>query len=451
MTDRRLLVLAYFYPPLGGGGVHRVLSFTRHLPEHGWRCTVVCAAAEDYWVTDPTLEREVHPGTEVIRVRGGSGLSTWLALRGGASGERPAGERPGLLFAGLRSLSDWWLLPDSYAGWAPRARRAAALRIARGGVDAVLSSSPPDSVHLAALGLRRPAGLPWVADFRDPWIGLHFRRPPTAWHRARHAALERAVLEGCDLALTASRLHAERIGERSGARPPRVVHLPNGFEPESERSDPAPAEGEGADRFRLVFTGTLSLMPDTEVFLEALHELLARRPEARRRLRATLAGAFDSGYRDRAVALGLSGIVDFPGPVAHAAARRLQRGAELLLLLKPRGCPTMVPGKLYEYLDAGRPVVALLEPGDEAAELVRRAGGAVIPSGDRASLAGEIERRYAAWRAEEKPDAPRPAWLSDYERARLAARLAGLLDELVAGPRAGAARRGSGPPAAERP
>jgi len=84
-------------------------------------------------------------------------------------------------------------------------------------------------------------------------------------------------------------------------------------------------------------------------------------------------------------------------------------------------------------LDAGRPMVALLESGDEAAELVRRAGGAVIPSGDRASLAGEIERRYAAWRAEEKPDALRPAWLSDYERARLAARLAGVLDELVAG------------------
>jgi len=451
VTDRRLLVLAYFYPPLGGGGVHRVLSFTRHLPDHGWRCTVVCATPEDYWVTDPTLEREVHPGTEVIRVGGGSGLSAWLALRGGAGRERPAGERSGRLFTGLRGLSDWWLLPDSYAGWAPRARRAAAARIARGGVDAVLSSSPPDSVHLAGLGLRRPAGLPWVADFRDPWIGLHFRRPPTAWHRARHAALERAVLRGCDLALTASRLDAERLEERSDARPPRVVHLPNGFEPEAGHSGLAPGEGEGPEHFRIVFTGTLSLMPDTEVFLEALHELLARRPEARRRLRATLAGAFDTGYRDRAVALGLSGIVDFPGPVAHAEARRLQRGAELLLLWKPRGCPTMVPGKLYEYLDAGRAIVALLEAGDEAAELVRRAGGAVISSGDRATLAGELERRYAAWRAGENPGAPRPAWLSDYERARLTARLAGLLDELVAGPRADDARSGAGPPAAARP
>ena len=434
---KRLLMLCYFYPPLAGGGVHRALGFTRHLPAHGWRCTVVCAGAEDYWVRDPSLEQEIHPDAEVIRVRGGSALSAWLALRRGAR----TGERSGKLFTGLRSLSDWWLLPDSYVGWARRAQQAAARRIAAGGVDAILSSSPPDSVHLAALGLRRATRLPWVADFRDPWIGLHFREPPTAWHRARQAALERAVLEGCDLVLTASRLHAETLGRRSGAKARRVVHLPNGFEPEPANpatADTKRADAESVERFRIAFTGTLSLMPDTEVFLEALHELLARRPEARRRLRATLAGAFDSGYRDRAVALGLTGIVDFPGPIPHAESRRLQREADLLVLWKPRGTATMVPGKLYEYLDAGRPLLAALESGDEAAELVRRAGGTVVPAADRSALAAEIESRYATWRAGEPARAGRPPWLEDHARARLAGRLAGLLDELAAAQASGA-------------
>jgi len=108
------------------------------------------------------------------------------------------------------------------------------------------------------------------------------------------------------------------------------------------------------------------------------------------------------------------------------------------LLWKPRGIPTMVPGKLYEYLDAGRPLVALLEPGEEAADLVQRGGGVVVRPGDRAALAAEIERRYAAWRegggAPAAP-APPPAWLAEHTRARLAARLATLLDELVAAPR----------------
>ncbi len=422
-----MLVLCYFYPPLAGGGVHRVLGFTRHLPDHGWDCTVVCASAGDYWVTDPSLESLIRPGTEVIRVPGGSALSALLRWRRG----RP-GERSGSLFAGLRRLSDWWLLPDSYAGWAARARRAAGARLKRGGIDAILSSSPPDSVHLAVLGLDRGA-IPWVADFRDPWIGLTFRDPPTAWHRARQAALERAVLEGCDLALTASRTHADTIGKISGGRPRRVVHLPNGFEPDD--GAPSPAGGAAAPpaaRFSVVYTGTLSQMPDTEVFLEALHEVLARRPEARRRLRATLAGPFESGYRDRAVALGLTGIVEFTGPRPHAETRTLQRDAALLVLWKPRGLPTMVPGKLYEYLDAGRPVVALLARDDEAADLVRRSGGTVVEPGDRMALAAEIERRYAAWHAGAAAAPPaRPAWLEEHTRARLAARLANLLGELA--------------------
>ena len=430
--SRRLLLICYFYPPLAGGGVHRALGFTRHLPGHGWDCTVLCAGPEDYWVRDETLVGRIPPATEVIRVSGGSALAAWLRLRRG-----DPGRRSGRVFGGLRALSDWWLLPDSYAGWARRARRAAARRIARGGVDAVLSSSPPDSAHLAALDLppagppARRARLPWVADFRDPWVGLRFRTPPTAWHAARQRALERRVLRGADLVLAASRTHADDLEGDPEARPRRVLHLPNGYEPDAAPPAPAPRDGE---HFTLVFTGTLSLMPDTEVLLEALHELLARRPEARRRVRARLAGPYDRDYEDRAEALGLTGIVTFTGPLAHGDARALQRAADVLLLWKPRGYRTMVPGKVYEYLDAGVPVVALLEPEDEAGRLVGRAGGTLLPPGDRETLAAEIERRYLAWKEGARPGAPRPGWLEEHTRSRLAARLAAALDDLAARP-----------------
>ena len=441
--NRRLLLLCYFYPPLGGGGVHRVLGFTRWLPEHGWDCTVVCAGPEDYWVRDETLMGRIPSGTEVIRVPGGSALSAWLRLKRGRdratgsvtsaarAGSGAVGRRSGLVFSGLRALSDWLLLPDSYAGWASRARGVAAARLSRGDVSAVLSTSPPDSVHLAALPLARRSGLPWIADFRDPWIGLHFRRPPTAWHAARQRDLERRVLTGADLVLAASRTHADNLGRGAVSRPRRAVHLPNGYEPDT--GGPAPARA--ADHFTLVFTGMLSLMPDVEVLFEALHQVLARRPEARRRIRVRLAGPFDTDYEDRAVALGLKGIVEFTGPLAHGEARALQRAADLLLLWKPRGFHTMVPGKIYEYLDAGRPLLALLEEGDEAEQLVRRAGGTCLPSGDREGLAAEIERRYLAWKegagTETQASPGRPDWLEEHTRSSLSARLATLLDELA--------------------
>jgi glycosyltransferase involved in cell wall biosynthesis len=189
------------------------------------------------------------------------------------------------------------------------------------------------------------------------------------------------------------------------------------------------------ERFLVVFTGTMAQQPETEILLEAVHDFLAHVPEARRRLRVRLAGAYEQGYQDRAVALGLTGIVEFLGPVAHAEARRLQRRADLLVLFKPYGpaFDTMVPGKLYEYLDAGRPLVALLEANQEAAEIARRADAVVLPPGKRQPLAAEIERRYRAWQASGRAPDARAPWLEESTRARLAARLAETLDRMRGG------------------
>jgi hypothetical protein len=180
-----------------------------------------------------------------------------------------------------------------------------------------------------------------------------------------------------------------------------------------------------------VFTGTLFRTPDTAVFLEALHELLSRRSEARRRVRATLLGPYDHDDRDRAQALGLDGIVTFAGPRPHHEARARQRDAHLLLLWKPSGTAGRVPGRIYEYLDAARPLLAVLDPADETADIVRRGGGTVIAPGDRARLADELERHYLAWRQGAPIRASRPEWLIEHSRSRLTERLAALLDGLT--------------------
>jgi len=423
---RRVLIVAAFYPPLAGGGVHRVLSFTRHLPEHGWACTVICAGEHDYWVRDESLVARIPAGTEVLRVAGGSAIAAWLRFRGQAA----SGRRSGGAFAPLRSLADWWLLPDSYAGWARRAGAMAALRLARGGVDVVLSSSPPDSAHLAAREAARDAGRPWVADFRDPWVGLHFRKPPTRWHRARQSAMEASVIGSADLVISASRTHADELAARPATRPRRLLHLPNGFEPAA--SSPPAA---GTAHYTLAFTGTLSLMEDAGTLLDALARVLAAEPAARAQLRVELAGPYDLDWETRAAALGLSDVVRFRGPLAHAESRALQQSADALLLWKPRGAGyrTMVPGKLYEYLDAGRPILALLPREDEAADLVRRAGGWVGEPGRAEALAAEIAARLARWRAAGRDGSRRPDWLESHTRGALAMRLASELDLLVEG------------------
>jgi hypothetical protein len=139
-------------------------------------------------------------------------------------------------------------------------------------------------------------------------------------------------------------------------------------------------------------------------------------------------------YENRAVALGFTGIVTWTGPLSHAEARRAQREADLLLLWKPHHGRTMVPGKTYEYLDSGRPILALLPAGDEAAALVARAGGAVVDPGDRAAIAAAIGARYDAWKETGRAPGTRPDWLDEFARPALAARLASVLDDLVSSP-----------------
>jgi len=427
---RRALVIAYFYPPLAGGGVHRVLSFTRHLPPLGWACTVVCAGERDYWVSDPSLVHAVPPETEVIRVGGGSALSAWLRFRGAG----PAGRRSGRVFAPLRALADWWLLPDSYAGWARRAAAAALARVARGGIDLVLSTSPPDSVHLAAREVAKGSRLPWVADFRDPWVTLHWRRPPTPWHAARQAAMETRVLTEASLVLTASRTHAESITARPGGRPRKLLHLPNGFEP-APAFTPSGGTPPAADRehYHVVYTGTLSLADEVGTLLDAVSRLLERDDGARDVLRVDLVGPYDEDWLARSLARGLDGVVTFHGARPHAETRAGQRAADLLLLWRPPGerFRTMVPGKLYEYLASGRPILAMLCADDEAAALVERARGERIPQASADALAAALGRRIARWRATGRAaDEPRD-WLSGHTRARIAADLARAMDGLV--------------------
>jgi hypothetical protein len=117
--------------------------------------------------------------------------------------------------------------------------------------------------------------------------------------------------------------------------------------------------------------------------------------------------------------------------VTHDASRDAQLGADLLLLWKPRHGSTMVPGKTYEYLDTGKPILALLDPRDEAAELVTRGGGAVVDPDDRGAIARAIGDRYDAWKAGGATPASRPAWLDEFARPALAGRLASVLEDLV--------------------
>ncbi|MGH7725391.1 MAG: glycosyltransferase [Candidatus Eiseniibacteriota bacterium] len=438
----RVLLVSHFFPPIGGGGVYRALGWTRHLPEFGWDVTVLAADADSGLVRDDSLLALVPASTEVLRV----GALTGLALRK----RLPSGDRAPSARGSdqrLKALARFVLLPDSYRPWAAPAIRAGRERIARGGIDAVISTSPPETSHQVGEALARggPMRLPWIADFRDPWVGLHYRTPPTAIHRTIHAGMERRVFERADLILCASQTHERAVRAALGtAGTERVIFHPNGTDAR-EAAAAAPAPGAlptaqpGArvnSRARIVFTGHVSELPALDALLDGLARRLAREPALRERLEVALVGPFDAAYAERARAQGLDGVVAFAGNVTHEEALRHQREAGALLLLRNEGTgyAHMVPGKLYEYLEARRPLVAMISEG-EAAELARTCGAVIVPpaDGDRA-VDALLEALSGGSNAPHPNETAIAKLFEKRSRRALASELAGLLDRVTAPP-----------------
>jgi glycosyltransferase involved in cell wall biosynthesis len=443
---RRLLVLAYFFPPIGGGGCQRSLKLVRYLDPLGWTSTVVTARDPDYWILDPTLLEEVPNSTEVIRARG---MTSHRLLRllagGGVAVERRQGGRDPRPFQALRKLQSWLLIPDGYLPWAREAERAAARRIEAGGVDAIWTTSSPESVHLAGMGLKRRFGLPWIADFRDPWVGRVTYAPPTPWHDGRHRALERAVVEAADrVTLVSEAMVALYQGRYPGLPPERFVYVPNGVDSDDwrrvDRLTPTAAsiEEENRDRGRLVLlhAGQLAHRPTARTLLGAVRRVIEADPSAEEWIRLRFLGGNEEllpdDFKD------LQGIVELKPSRPHLEALAAMKRAGALVLLGHGGeaDALLYTGKIYEYLTSGRPVLGILDPGP-GADLLRASGaGPVCSARDEGAAAEAIGRLFSEWRrggglssAPPRPQAP------EWERSAVAARVAGLLSSLDSHPR----------------
>jgi glycosyltransferase involved in cell wall biosynthesis len=440
---KRLLAIAYFFPPLGGGGCQRTLKLVRYLEPAGWASTVVTVKDPDYWILDPSLEAEVPASCEVLRV---SALTSQRLLRllggTGMKIEERQGRRNAGAFRALRRLQQLVAIPDGYRAWARAAERAAASRVARGGIDALWTTSSPESAHLAGLAIKRRAAIPWIADFRDPWVGRVTYAPPTAWHDRRHRALEAAVVANADRVTVVSEAMAVRFRERYPAiEADRFVVLPNGYDPDDwERAARLPADSNepGAGRrFVVLHAGQLAHRPTVATLLEAARRLVTESPARRETLRLRFMGGnegLDAAAIARAGLAPWAEIVETIPSRPHVESLASMKRSNLLVLLGHGGDADsqIYTGKIYEYLTSGRPVLGILDPGPAADLIVRSGHGVACRPGDVDAVKAAIRIPLEAWeRGQIAPDFPLPAMAPGWERRTMARRAGELLDFLV--------------------
>ena len=421
---KRFLMIAYYYPPMGDGGVFRSLKFSRYMPEHGWTPSVICGDASDYWVKDESLLQQIPESVDVHPVAGLTGLGMLRRLRGGKSMSQGESRSSGG-FNFLRKISDLLLFPDSYSGWAGPAARKGRDLLARGDIDLIYSTGPPDTVHRVGARLAKESGLPWVADFRDLWYNLHLKPPPSEWHRRRHERAEAQVLKNASV-VTVTEGWRKLLEERGG-RPVSLIR--NGFDPADFEGIETPTEPER--EFVMLHTGKLSLDRSALPFLEGLRKFLDIRPDLEDKIRVDFLGPRESENETVLEELRLTKQVRFTGSLPHHEALRRQRGADLLLILhqSEERYRDLVPGKCYEYAGAGRPVLAIA-PDGELSGLVNefKLGWSVRPQADQVARALDeaLSHITRGWK-------PSPGELEALTRPWQAARMAELFDDLAKG------------------
>jgi glycosyltransferase involved in cell wall biosynthesis len=321
-----------------------------------------------------------------VRTRSLSGLRILNTIKGGSDSRRSSAG-----FGLLRRFSDYFLVPDTYIGWIPFAVRAGKKLCREKEFDIVYSTSPPDSSHLAARSIARRFGIPWIADFRDPWISLYYTGTPSPLHERWHRHLERNVMKADRLLVTTEWHRLELLRRYPEAS---VEKVPNGYD--EDDFEGLENERRGRDLFKILHTGMLTLGRTAEPFLKGLLRFLELRPHARDHLAVSFIGSRESRNEDCARRLGLQDLVDFEDNIPHSECVRRERRSHVLLLLKHdddryRGA---IPGKLYEYFGARRPILCVAGEGEGNEMVTTHRRGEVAAIGDADEIARKLAKMY---------------------------------------------------------
>ena len=415
---KKVLFLAYLFPPIANSGTQRPMKFAKYLADYGWQPTVITAADFNGHPVDAGLAADVPETVRVIRVPMLNEQigATIASLAGGTRIGRRIGDAVSWRLRSRRRV------PDLYAMWKPTVMRAALKLFNDEGFDAIYATGFPWTSLLIGSELSKATGKPLVADFRDLWAGeslFRHERPP----REQELALERSVLECASAVVTASEGIARGlVNAHPAIDEEKFVAIHNGFDAADFAGDAPPPP---RPKFRIVFTGVWKDGYNPAELYDSIDWIRRSQPRLLDGVEVVAAGFAPGEARRR----GLDAVIRERGVVSHDEAVSLMRSADILYLshTDPER-QWVVPGKLYEYLASNSPVLALTHPGKETARIIERVGGGIVLAPEDP---GTLFQALAeAFRATTLAVPARNAEaLAAFERRQLTARLASVLED----------------------
>lgn len=415
---RRVLIISYYYPPMGLSNILRIAKFTKYLPHFGWDPTVLTVGDVGYLRYDyPLLEEVLEAGVQIERTRT---IDPSRLMNGNKIARVPVDRYRGF----LRGVSHTFLQPDNKIGWKRFALKRAMELTEREQFDMVFATAPPFTDFLIGRELQKHRGLPLVVDYRDPWLDNQQYFYATPIHRSYAAGLEEDVLKNADSVVVVNRRIKEKLIARHAFLTHDAVHIiPSGFDMQDfqhARRYPLPTPR----KMRITYCGMFDARHTPKYFFMALARIFAQHPETRDEIELSFIGEFPQVFRKMALNLGVSSALVTSGYIEHAEVARELMASSLLWLSSYD--PMSTPGKVYEYMGSGKPILALAGKG-----ALRQ-----LLAGYRASICAEptaveeiaeaIYTFYTQWRSGVLPTGAREVAL-EFDQRSLTERLSRIL------------------------
>jgi glycosyltransferase involved in cell wall biosynthesis len=367
---QKVLIITYYWPPAGGPGVQRWLKFVKYLQQYNIEPVLYIPENPNYPLRDEALEKEVphqikyykHKIFEPYRF---ASLISKRKTKDISSGIIPT-KKQGLIDRLLLWVRGNLFIPDARKYWVRPSINYLKDIIENEGFKTIITTGPPHSTHLIGLGLKAQLNLRWIADFRDPWtsIGYHSKLKLTKSAAKKHKAMEKKVLMSADTIITTSSTTKKEF-EISTRQPIEVIT--NGFDIE-------PGSIKELDSsFTIAHIGSLLSGRNPENLWKAMSALIKQYPSFESALKLQFAGVVGEDVKESIRANGLAKYAEFLGYISHEAAIELQRKCQILLLIEINSEETkgIIPGKLFEYMASGRPILAIGPHDWEAGEIVK--------------------------------------------------------------------------------
>lgn len=426
IVPKKVLIIAYYWPPAGGPGVQRWLKFVKYLPEYGVEPIVYVPSNAHYPILDESLLEEVPEDVTIIK----QAIKEPYKWAGVLSKKKSATISKGIIPKdNSQSIIDKFLLfirgnlfiPDARKQWVRPSVQYLSTYISDYNIETVITTGPPHSLHMIGLKLQSLKNITWIADFRDPWttIGYHKQLRLTNMAKKKHLELENKVLNSADHLIVTSRVTKMEFAKKTN-KPISVIT--NGYDYNKIKQPPLDS------KFSIAHIGSLLSERNPEALWFVLKELIEENSDFASDFELNLVGYVSDDVLKSIESYNVSNYVNNIGYVSHNESIVHQKKSQVLLLIEidSDDAKCIIPGKLFEYMVSNRPIVALGPKGSDVEDILKETNtGNYFYYDAYQSLKDIIFKHYLSYR--EGKLKPNGIGLQKYSRQALTKTLAELI------------------------